>query len=344
MDPVLRLIDANLNRAREGLRVVEDYARFVRDDRAIGEALKSIRNRLTTATRDVAARAIAHRDTANDVGTTYANADAVPRSELRDVVTAAGKRTGEALRAVEEYLKVVDAPAAREVEACRYAFYDVERQVALTFASPRERFARVRLYVLITESQCAGRDWFEVARQALVGGADALQLREKSMESGELLTRARRLVALCRKQDALLIVNDRPDVAVLSDADGVHVGQGDLPAAEARKIVGPGKLVGVSTHELAHARAAVADGADYVGVGPIFRSATKPRDFVSGLDYARAVATAIPIPGVAIAGITPDNLGDVLATGLRAVAVTAAVIGAPDVEGAARAFKSRLPV
>lgn len=342
MDPVLRLIDANLNRAREGLRVIEDYARFVRDDAAIGEALKTIRNRLAAATRDVAARAIAHRDTPGDVGTAYANADALPRSELRDVVIAAGKRTGEALRAVEEYLKTLDGGAAREVEQCRYAFYDVEQRVAATFTSPRDRFARVRLYVLITESQCGGRDWFEVARQALIGGADALQLREKSMEAGELLSRARRLGALCREHDALLIVNDRPDVALLSDADGVHVGQGDLPAAEARKIVGPGKLVGVSTHELAHARQAVADGADYLGVGPIFKSATKPRDFVSGLDYARAVATEIPLPAVGIAGITLENVGEVVASGLQAVAVTNAVAAAPDVEAAARAFKARL--
>lgn len=341
-DPVLRLIDANLNRAREGLRVVEDYARFIRDDREIGEASKSIRNRLAVATREIADRAIIHRDTPGDVGTAYASAGALPRAELRDVVIAAGKRVGEALRAVEEYLKTIDATAADEVEACRYAFYDVEQRVAASFAVKADRFTRVRLYVLITESQCAGRDWFEVARQALIGGADALQLREKSLESGELLARARRLVALCREHDALCLINDRPDVALLSDADGVHAGRGDLPARDARRVVGADKLVGVSTHAIEHARQAMADGADYVGVGPIFPSATKPRDFVSGLDYARAVTTEIPLPAVGISGITLDNVGDVLATGLRAVAVTNAVCAAPDVEAAARAFKQTL--
>ena len=342
MSSVLRLIDANLNRAREGLRVIEDYARFIRDDRAIGESLKSIRHRLASATREVADRAIVLRDTPGDVGTSYAEVGALPRVELRDVVTAAGRRTGEALRAVEEYLKTIDAAAAREVEACRYAFYDVEQRVAATFSAGRTQFERVRLYVLITESQCAGRDWFEVARQALVGGADAIQLREKSMEAGEFLARARRLVALCREHHAIFIVNDRPDVAVLSEADGVHVGQGDLSVRDARAIVGPKAIVGVSTHEIAHARQAQLDGADYIGVGPIFRSATKPRDFISGLDYAQAAAREIALPAVGIAGITLGNLDEVIATGLKAVAVTSAIGEALDVEAAARAFKRRL--
>ena len=339
---VLRLIDANLNRAREGLRVLEDYARFVLDSRPIGERLKSIRHRLAEATRAIAADAIAHRDTPGDVGTAYEAGSMLPRERLADVVIAAGKRTGEALRSIEEYAKTIDAAAARAVEQTRYAFYDLEQAIARTFAPPNERLARVRLYVLISQDFCAGRDWFECARLALEGGADALQLREKSMEAGELLSRARRLVALCREHDALCIVNDRPDVAMLSNADGVHVGQGDLPARDARKIVGPDRIVGVSTHAIEQARQAVIDGADYLGVGPIFPSATKPRDFVCGLDYARQIVDEIRIPCVAIAGITLANVGEVLASGLPAVALTSAVIGAPDIREAARAFKARL--
>lgn len=339
---VLRLIDANLNRAREGLRVLEDYARFVLDSRAIGERLKAIRHRLAEATRTISAEAISHRDTPGDVGTSYAVDRAMPREKLADVVIAAGKRTGEALRSVEEYAKTIDATIARAIEATRYAFYDVEAAIARTFAPANERLSRVRLYVLISQDFTAGRDWFDCARAALEGGADAIQLREKTMEAGELLRRARRLVPLCREFDALCIINDRPDVAVLSDADGVHVGQGDLPAREARKIVGPDRIVGVSTHRIDQARQAVIDGADYLGVGPVFPSATKPREFVSGLDYAREVAEEIRLPAVAIAGVTLDNIADVQATGVRAVAVTGAVIGAADVREAARAFKTRL--
>jgi thiamine-phosphate pyrophosphorylase len=196
--------------------------------------------------------------------------------------------------------------------------------------------------VLITESQCKN-PWLQTAKNAIDGGADCLQLREKELEGGELLKRARQLTELCRQHNILSIINDRPDIAVLSNADGVHVGQGDLPAVEARKIVGREKIVGVSTHNIEQAKQAVLDGANYIGVGPVFRSPTKPRDFLPGLDYAKQVAGAnLPIPAIAIAGITVDNVDEVLATGMKAIAVTAAVVGCEDVAAAAGKLKQKL--
>jgi thiamine-phosphate pyrophosphorylase len=200
--------------------------------------------------------------------------------------------------------------------------------------------ADVRLYVLITESACRG-DWFTAAEAAIRGGADCLQLREKNLEGAELLRRANRFVDLCRRQGVISIINDRPDIALLSNADGVHVGQEDLPAVEVRKLLGRSKIVGVSTHRIEQARQAVLDGADYIGVGPMFRSETKPRDFVAGLEFARQVAGEIRIPAVAIAGITEENVDEVLATGVKAIAVTAAVVGCEDVEGATRRLKEK---
>jgi thiamine-phosphate pyrophosphorylase len=259
-----------------------------------------------------------------------------------EVVTAAGKRLGEALRAVEEFLKTLAPGDAAKVEALRYRFYDAERRVALTLRPVAGRFADVRLYVLVTESLCR-RPWLEAAEAAVLGGADCLQLREKELEGGELLRRAKQLVALCRRHGVPCVINDRPDVAILSGADGVHLGQNDLPAAEARKLLGRDKLLGVSTHDLGQARQARADGADYIGVGPFFRSTTKPRDFVAGPAYARQVAEALPdLPAVAIAGITAGNVDEVLATGLRAVAVTSAVLAADDVRAAAERLKKKL--
>ena len=171
-----------------------------------------------------------------------------------------------------------------------------------------------------------------------------MQLREKDLPSGDLLHRAKALVLLCKKHGVLAIINDRPDIAVLSDADGVHVGQGDLPASEARKIVGSKKIVGVSTHDITQAKQAVLDGADYIGVGPIFRSSTKPRDWaeIPGLEYARQVAATVKIPAVAIAGINRDNLEQVIKAGMRSIAVTASVTDCDDVEAAARRLKEKL--
>src|SRR5206468_4847288 len=134
------------------------------------------------------------------------------------------------------------------------------------------------------------------------------------------------------------------DIAILSGADGVHAGQDDLPVREARKIVGTSKIVGVSTHQIEQARHAVRDGADYIGVGPLFRSATKPREILPGPAYVKQVATELAekIPSVAIAGINEQNVDELLATGIRAIAVTAAVTAADDPREAARRLKQKL--
>lgn len=338
--PAMRILDANANRAREALRVLEDYARFAINHDELSERLKQVRHEMATVLRDHLADAILHRDTPGDVGTDNKTGSEGTREDLAAVVTAAGKRLGEALRVIEEVLKTCDAGHAAAVEALRYRFYDLEQMVARTLR-PRSRFRDVRLYVLITEALCR-RNWLETAEEAILGGADCVQLREKEMESGELLRRATALVALCRKHGVLCIINDRPDVALLSGADGVHVGQTDLPAAMVRKVVGRQMIVGVSTHCIEQARQAVVDGADYVGVGPIFRSSTKTRDFVAGPQCARVVAQTIPIPAVAIAGITEENVDEVLSTGVRAIAVTAAVVCADDPRSAAGRLKHRI--
>ncbi len=341
MNPqVLRLIDANANRAREGLRVIEDYARFVSDDKNLSSDLKALRHELAAALGAILPDAILCRDTAGDVGTGNKTPSESQRESLAEVITAAGKRLGEALRAIEEYAKVVAPQVAPRVEAIRYRFYDLETHLARRLR-PSARLHDALLCVLITESACAG-DWFEAVRQAIDGGADVLQLREKELEGGELLGRAKRFVELCRSVGVISIINDRPDIAILSGADGVHLGQGDLPAMEARKLLGRDRIIGVSTHRIEQARQAVADGADYLGVGPFFTSATKPRDFIAGPAYARQVSQEIDIPAFAIAGITEDNLDEVLATGIHRIAVTAAITRAADVCQATRRLKARL--
>jgi thiamine-phosphate pyrophosphorylase len=337
---VLRILDANANRAREALRVVEDYARFVLNDAALCESLKQLRHDFSTATAGIVGEAILHRDTPADVGTAIRTGAEQLRDDIAHVVRAAGKRLGEALRTIEEYLKTIDPQRAAQVESIRYRFYHLEQQIALTLR-PACPFAAVRLYVLITESVCK-LPWMEVAQEAIAGGADCLQLREKNLESAELLARARKLVALCRQHEVLCIINDRPDIALLSQADGVHVGQTDLPARDVRKLIGTGKIVGVSTHNLDQAKQAVRDGADYIGVGPFFASATKSRDFVAGAEYARQVVGGIPLPAVAIAGITVQNVDEVLASGIKAIAVAAAIAASTDPRGAARRLKEKL--
>jgi len=338
--PILRLIDANANRAREALRVLEDYARFILNHDGLSGEIKHLRHEMTAALAPVLPEAIVHRDTPGDVGTNIKTPAEQTRHDLGDVVIAAGKRAGEAFRALEEYLKILQPSASVKIEQIRYRMYAVEQQIVLTLR-PGRRMEAVRLYVLITESACK-HPWFETAKLAIEGGADCLQLREENLPDGELLDRAAKLANLCKSSGILCIINNRADIALAAGADGVHLGQGDMPVIAARRIVGNGKIIGVSTHNLAQAHRAVADGADYIGVGPIFKSSTKPRDFVAGLEYAEAAAREIAIPKIGIAGITPENVDKVRKAGITAVAVTAAITARDDVAAATRQLKKLL--
>jgi len=346
---VWRVLDAAANRAGEGLRVVEDYARFVLDDRHLVQQLKAMRHELAAAVGHFPkAWLLAARDTPGDVGTTVSTPAERVRVDLAAVVTANFKRAAEALRSLEEFAKLVDPAVALEFERLRYRGYTLAKALGTTELN-RARLSDARLYVLIDggkqpdldEADTALR--FETLATALVAaGVDVLQLRDKRLSDVTLLDRARRLRAITRDTRTLVIVNDRPDISAASGADGVHVGQDELSVADVRAIVGPQALVGVSTHSLEQAEAAVLAGADYLGVGPTFPSATKQFADFPGLAFLREVAGRISLPAFAIGGVTLDNLDEVLATGVRRVAVRDAIVSAADPAAAARAFRERL--
>ena len=198
------------------------------------------------------------------------------------------------------------------------------------------------LYVIVDRSAIAGRDPVAVAEAAIRGGADVIQWRDKQAPDLEFLAVARALRELTRRRPTVFVVNDRAAVAMLVQADGLHLGHEDLPVQEARSLVGPKILIGRSTHSLQEAQEAQAAGADYIGVGPVFATPTKPDYPVVGLELIRQVKPVIRIPWVAIGGIDLQSLPLVLSAGATRVAVVRAVAGASDVEGAARAFKEKI--
>jgi len=330
-----RVVDANANRAREALRVAEEAARFALERPDLAEAFKQMRHDLRAALDRLDATALLRaRDTAGDVGTRLATEAEGVRTGTADVARAAMKRLTEALRAIEEYGKTLDAEAAAAAERLRYRAYDLEKRLAEA-AIPAGRLAAGGVCVLLTESLCA-RPWEEVLAAVLAGGAAAVQVREKDLPDGALLDRVRAAAEACHRAGALCIVNDRPDVAVLAAADGVHVGQDDLPPGAARRIVGPDRIVGVSTHSLAQARAAAEAGAQYIGCGPMFQSTTKPQAVVPGPALCREVTRAVGLPVMAIGGIRAASAAEVLAAGARWLAVSATVCSADDPESATR--------
>jgi len=332
---VLRVIDAAMNRGREGLRVVEDYVRFVLDDAHLTGEMKRLRHELTDAFSGVPmGRRLAARETQADVGTSVTLSSESTREDPRGVLTANFTRLEESLRTLEEFGKILDPALAAKVEQLRYRAYTLHRAVEITRES-LQRLGQARLYVLI-DARSSAEEFAALVRSLVDAGVDVLQLRDKTLDDRRLLDRARLLGELTRQSPTLFIMNDRPDLAVLARADGVHVGQEELTVKDARTIVGPDALVGVSTHSVEQARQAVLDGANYIGVGPTFPSGTKHFDELPGLELLGAVAAEVRLPAFAIGGIAPENLPEVLATGFDRIAVSGAVTTASDPAAAAR--------
>jgi len=194
------------------------------------------------------------------------------------------------------------------------------------------------LYVVLDRAAARGRDLADVLDAALAGGCRLVQLREKEWPSGRLLPVAERLRARCAAAGATFIVNDRVDLAVAVGADGVHLGQEDLPARAARPLLRPGMILGISTHSVEQARAAQADGADYVAVGSMFPTRSKAEFQLVGIDLLRKLRAEIRVPLIGIGGITHDNVGEVIAAGADGVAVISAVCAADDPRAAAARF------
>ncbi len=340
MSTVLRIIDANANRAREALRVMEEAARFMLDDAALTESLKRLRHDLAAALSSLNG-VEAHRNTPADVGTTVRTEREFSRASAADVVIAAGKRLSEALRAMEEYGKTLGerhAAFAPTIESLRYRGYDIEQRLNRAMATGRA--TQWRLCVLVSESLCTRHDWLSVIRQAYEAGADCVQLREKTLPDRVLLERVRQVAALPNR--GALIVNDRPDIALLGGADGVHVGQDDLPVAEVRRVVGRQLLVGVSTSRLEEAEAALRDGADYCGVGPMFPTTTKHKDVIVGPTYLKVYVAWGRLPHLAIGGIGPHNVGELTMVGGRGVAVSSCVCAADNPSAVVRQLRQAL--
>jgi thiamine-phosphate pyrophosphorylase len=329
-----RLLDANLDRAREGLRVLEDWARFALERPDLVARSKDLRQRLGGLHREGYKLA---RHTATDPAAGLAHPAQGQRHQPAEVLAANAARVQEALRVLEEFGRLEDPHLAREAAAIRYALYDLEvdlLQAGRGGDGRRALLRACRLYLITSPVD----NLEAVVGAALEAGVRIVQFRAKEgtgtartpLDDSQRLVQARCLRQLCHQHGALFLVNDRIDLALAVDADGVHLGQGDLPPAVARRVLGAERLIGRSTHCLAHLRQAVAEGCDYVGVGPVNATPTKPGREPVGLDYVRLAAVESPIPFFAIGGIDAASLPAVLGAGAERVAVVRAITAAPD--------------
>lgn len=212
-------------------------------------------------------------------------------------------------------------------------------------AERRARLAAARLYLVCPETRdldSRGRNLPDLVRAAVAGGVDVVQLREKHLPDEELVSIAHAMRALCERVGALLIVNDRPHVAIEAGADGLHVGQEDMPVADARELLGPGVLIGLSTHAREEIDGADAALADYIGVGPVRETPTKPGRAAVGLELVRYAAAHATRPFFAIGGLDARNLRPVLDAGARRIVVLRAIASAQDPQAAARELRAQL--
>ncbi|MCY2993462.1 MAG: thiamine phosphate synthase [Planctomycetota bacterium] len=339
---VLRILDANVNRATEGLRVLEEYVRFVLDDAHLSRLCKELRHDTAGALQRIAgSERWAARDTLHDVGTQIFAPTEYLRENLADVLTANASRIEQSLRCLEEYAKLLSPGLAPLFEAFRYRAYTLARAIIITGQSC-QRLSHARLYVLVDGGSSA-ESFGLLIRRLTVAGTHVIQLRDKQLCDRVLVERARLLRTLTRRTNTLFIMNDRPDLALLADADGVHVGQAELTVKDARTLIGPQRLVGVSTHSLDQARQAVLDGANYIGCGPTFPSGTKTFASFPGTEFLQQVRQELSLPAFAIGGISRDNVEQVLAAGFTRIAVSGAVVDAADPGQAASWLLGKLP-
>lgn len=322
-----RILDANLDRAREGLRILEEWCRFGLNDGELTEKIKHFRQTLGSWHSDPIRQS---RDTPGDPGTWLSHPQEEQRDTLQTVVQVNCCRVQEALRVLEEYGKLHAVEMASGAKQMRYQIYTLESQ--LLGHTLRQRLATARTYLVTSPSE----QLVAIVEAALRGGVDIVQYREKSADDEIRLQLATQLKDLCHRYDSLFIVNDRVDIAAAVGADGVHLGQQDLPMEAARRILGPLPIVGRSTTNPSEMARAIKEGADYIGVGPVYATPTKPGKAASGYEYIRYAVDNAPMPWFAIGGIDLTNVAAVREAGAPGVAIVRAIMQAADPAQATR--------
>ena len=340
---IYRIIDANFNRAREAARSIEDFCRFALNSDALTKRLKQLRHELSACVGELdAACLISSRDTLSDVGVGQKVDNQLSRGDLFDCCTAACKRLSEALRVLAEVLRIQSPQASETVERLRYTAYTLEKDIFLQ-SNTVEKYKGVRLYVVISSSLPA--EVITMTGKCVAGGADCLQLRAKNIDDDTLFALAAVFVKICKDAGIVSIINDRTDIAVAAGADGVHLGQNDLPVGRARELGTVPLIVGKSTHAFEELRAACQERPTYAALGPVFKTTTKPDVPAVGLDYVRQAVHMLSQEGlghVAIGGITADNINRVLEAGATSIAVCSAVTRAGDPTVACRMLKEKI--
>jgi thiamine-phosphate pyrophosphorylase len=337
--PIMRIMDANLNRLAEGLRVLEEVTRMILDDAVLTEQLKTLRHDLIRGDLPFNTVLLRSRNSADDVGASLEVAGQNQQEYLELLVVSNSRRAQESLRVLEEIAKLPEIMSVLESEKfkkARFELYTLEQKIVENLMR-KDKIEKVKgLYVILDTGVLKGLSHIEAARQIIQAGVKVIQLRDKTPKIKSLLAVAREIQALCKQNDVLFIMNDHLDIALAADVDGLHIGQDDLPAEVARRLLPRDKILGVSAATAEQAVAAEDAGADYIGVGCIYPTSSKDDVELVGVDRVRQIKMAVKIPVAAIGGINGSNIHEVIEAGADSVCVIRAVLDKPDIARAAR--------
>jgi thiamine-phosphate pyrophosphorylase len=333
---ILRIIDANINRIGEGLRVLEEFARLSLDDTSLTQQLKDLRHKVLHNSLAFQQQLLDARDASADVGSEMNVTGESSTKDTPEIIIANSRRVQESLRVLEELSKTPGTGLDPEdFRQGRFSLYTIEKELLGRYTRKNITAKITGLYVIIDTEWLKGRQPAEITEKVIRAGAKTIQLRCKTGNTRDFLSMAQDLKKICDEADIPFIINDNLEVALACKADGLHIGQEDLPVAIARKLIPIDMALGVSARSLEEVKQAVKDGADYLGVGAIFATQTKDSAAL-GLVKLKSIIKSVDIPVVAIGGINRDNIGSVMKTGADAAAVISAVSGADDPGKAAR--------
>ena len=340
-----RIADANTNRIGEGLRVLEEAARFILNDEVLSERLKDLRHVLSVRDITTKLQYLTGRDSQNDVGVEIQVGFQTTARSPTELVTANARRVEEALRVMEEISTLQGGGTVkRDYQRARFSLYDIEKELIGRLTRTNLASGIQGLYAIVDSDCLKGRDLLETTSQILAGGVKIVQLRDKSTPKKRLYELAIAVKQMCVENEALFIINDHMDIALAAGADGLHLGQEDLSVKIARKFLPIDKLIGCSVTTAAEARIAKSEGADYLACGAMYPTGTKTDCPVIGLAAVGEIKQAADLPLVAIGGINIDNVAEVLAAGVDSVAVVSALVLAHSPTLAAQEMLQRIEV
>jgi thiamine-phosphate pyrophosphorylase len=319
-------IDASVNRSLEGIRVCEDIFRFIIRNVGLSVKLKQIRHEIVEALKSFSYNELLHgRDVENDSQKFIDVKSEKSRASIHNLVKSNLHRAMEAMRSIEEFFKLLHPDMDENpFQKIRFSLYTLEKDMIqiLLREDKRKRF-NSSLYAILDSSFVQNDEYLKTALKLIDGGASIIQLRMKNFPMGKILETAGNISSVCKEKGVLFIVNDYPEIAYLSGADGVHLGQDDLPVPDVRRILPPDMIIGISTHSMEQALLAVKDEPDYIAIGPIYKTKTKNNKLLEGIgeDIFKEVLRSTDIPLVAIGGLNPERAGRLKKLGCNCSAV-----------------------